>query len=333
MDSRKKASMVQTAPHPALPIYERCTCKLLSASAEEREETYEEDVEHNVPISDELHQTLHAHIAMYFPHRQPLSLLLFHLAQQEQANVHGQATLTGKRRRYHTAPGVLEQVLTNVQRAIRHSDVLLVHTHVGAALIFLDVDEQGAYVILERVYNSISLLQAETIVPPLKRETSVLLGIGTTMTTDTSPQDVCIRAGRVARAFHLRPLIPASPWHERIDTPASIVPFPTIQQRKMRSNDEEENGENRESKLTLAKVPFMALPAEIPPRLKHFIPYKMAVQIRCVPIGRNHHCLTVAMSNPHNVSNIQRLAELTGMTIFPIACDEDALDLLLDRPW
>lgn len=329
MDSRKKATMVQTAPHAAIPIYERCSCKLLLSPSSSHEEIHEDDEEQFVPISDTLRQTLYTHLNVYFPHTQPLSVLLLHLAQREHVT-HLQTSLATKRSRYHAPPGVLEQVLANVQRAIRDDDVLLLQEHVGAALIFLDVDKQGAFAILERVYNSISLLQAETIVPPLKRETSVLLGIGTTSATDTSLDHVCESAGHVARAFHLRPVITSSPWYERIDAQAAIVPFPTLPQRKTPHSNERLATESKQVQPT---VPFMALPAEIPSRLKHFIPHKIAVQIRCVPIGRNHHCLTVAMSNPNNVNDRQRLAELTGMTIFPIACDEDALDLLLDKAW
>lgn len=328
MDSRKKGTMVQTAPHAAIPIYERCTCKLPLSPSHEGPLEEDEEQEQFVPVSDELRQTLYTHLNMYFLHTQPLSVLLLHLAQQEQAN-HLQTSFAAKRLRYHAPPGVLEQVLANVQRAIRSSDVLLIQEHVGAALIFLDVDKQGAYNILERIYNSISLLQAETIVPPLKRETSVLLGLGTTSQADTSLEQVCARAGHVARAFYLRPVITAAPWYERMNTQAAIVPFTAPQQRKI-PHSEEVTAENKQMQST---VPFMALPAEIPSRLKHFIPHKIAVQIRCVPIGRNHHCLTVAMSNPNNMNDRQRLAELTGMTIFPIACDDDALDLLLDKSW
>lgn len=325
MDARKKAIMVQTAPHAAIPIYEHCTCKVLLSSASAQEEVHEDDEEQFVPISDELRQKLYAHLNVYFRHMQPLSILLLHLAQRGHVT-----SLTAKRSRYHAPPGILQQVLANVQRAIRGNDVLLLQEHVGAALIFLDVDKQGAFNILERVYNSISLLQAETIVPPLKRETSVLLGIGTTSETDTSLDSVCESAGQVARAFHLRPIITSSSWYEEVDAQSAIVPFPTPPQRRMPHIDQELAAESKQAQPT---VPFMALPAEIPPRLKHFIPHKIAVQIRCVPIGRNHHCLTVAMSNPNNIHDRQRLAELTGMTIFPIACDEDALDLLLDKAW
>lgn len=325
MDSRKKAALVQTAPHPALPMYERCTCKVLSLFAEEMQEIGEEGEEHAVPIPEELYCALRSQLEMYFPHVQSLSVLLMHIAQREHTTFTTPADLVVKRGCYHAPPGTLEQVLANVRRAIRGNDVLLVHEHVGAALILLDVDEQGAYTILERIYNSISLLQAETIVPPLKQETSVLLGIGTTTKADSSFEDVYTSAARVARAFHLRPIITAPALYERIDTQAGIVPFPTEYSKKTLAV--------HESKKVPSNIPFMTLPAEISVRLKHFVPHSVAVQIRCVPIGRNHHCLTVAMANPNNRSDIQRLAELTGMTIFPVACDDDALDLLLDRVW
>lgn len=325
MDSRKKAALVQTAPHPALSMHARCACNVLSLFAEEAQKTYEEEEEHAVPIPEELYQALHSHLKMYFPHVQSLSVLLLHIAQREHTTFPVPAAHVMKRCYYHAPPGTLEQVLTNVRRAIRGIDVLLVHEDVGAALILLDVDEQGAYTILERIYNSISLLQAETIVPPLKQETTVLLGIGSKTKTDTSFENLFSNAARVARAFHLRPIIPPPALYERTEAQDGIVSSPAELSRKTLGV--------HESKKVLSNIPFMTLPTEISARLKHFVPHNVAVQIRCVPIGRNHHYLTVAMTNPNNQHTIQRLAELTGMMIFPVACDDDALDLLLDRSW
>ena len=80
-------------------------------------------------------------------------------------------------------------------------------------------------------------------------------------------------------------------------------------------------------------IPFMQLPTEIPARLKQLIPYNLALTLRCVPVGRNHHSLTVAMANPANHEDIRQLQMITHMVIFPVSCEEEALNALLEQPW
>src|SRR5947209_14375044 len=83
----------------------------------------------------------------------------------------------------------------------------------------------------------------------------------------------------------------------------------------------------------LTSVPFMNLPAQLPRRLKQLIPYPTAFELRCAPVGRDHHCLTVAMADPINNAAIDRLREMTGLTIFPVSCDVSALNALLAHKW
>jgi type IV pilus assembly protein PilB len=83
----------------------------------------------------------------------------------------------------------------------------------------------------------------------------------------------------------------------------------------------------------VAGVPFMDLPHILPTRLTHLIPLKLAMELRCAPVGRDQHCLTVAMLDPTNVVALQRLKLATGMTIFPVACDASALNVLLLHGW
>ena len=80
-------------------------------------------------------------------------------------------------------------------------------------------------------------------------------------------------------------------------------------------------------------IPFMQLPTRLPQRLKQLIPYQLALEIRCAPVGRDHNRLTVAMDHPSDVHATQRLHEITGMTIFPVSCEANALDTLLKNGW
>ena len=80
-------------------------------------------------------------------------------------------------------------------------------------------------------------------------------------------------------------------------------------------------------------VPFMRLPRRLPTHLKRFVPYALALELRCAPVGRAHNCLTVAMANPADMRTIYRLREVTGMMIFPVSCDAAALETLLASSW
>lgn len=77
----------------------------------------------------------------------------------------------------------------------------------------------------------------------------------------------------------------------------------------------------------------MKLPTALPKRLQQLIPYQVALQLRCVPVGRDQRCLTVAMADPLDREKTRRLQEITGMNIFPVACREEELAALLAVGW
>jgi hypothetical protein len=77
----------------------------------------------------------------------------------------------------------------------------------------------------------------------------------------------------------------------------------------------------------------MQLPVKLPPRLKQLIPYQVALELSCVPVGRDHHCLTVAMADPTNSKALCSLRVVTGLTIFPVSCDVAALNAQLSNKW
>jgi hypothetical protein len=75
------------------------------------------------------------------------------------------------------------------------------------------------------------------------------------------------------------------------------------------------------------------LPKVLPLRLTRLLPHDLACELRCVPIGRSSHDLTVAMADPTNNDSVRRLEAVTGMTIFPVSCDEDDLNNFLSANW
>lgn len=324
-ENRKEVSGHSTTVAEAL-TGERCTCLPLSPllSAPTREDTADSwDICDITPASQELHHDVRVRLQQLFPRSTPLSLMLLHISQLEHIHIAPHTAVLHKRRRFHAPGSFLEQVLANVRRAIRSSDQLLVHDGIGAALIFPGVDQQGMYSILERVYQSIRLLQSETVVPPLKRETDIVMGIGSYPEPATSLELLLCHASSTVHRLTLRPAIMSHVWEGK----------DTVSQANKPLERFVEQVENVSGPLPRGTVPFMQLPTRLPTRLKNLIPYTLALELRCAPVGRDHHCLTVAVADPTNSEIIERLHDITGMTIFPVTCEIAALDALLAEKW
>lgn len=286
----------------------------------------EAEIENNEQVilaSAELSSKVRTLLHNSFPRSTPLSILLLHISQLEQLSFAAQSTILHKRQRYHAPASFLEQVLVNVQRAIRASDQILRHEGTGAAIIFPHVDQQGAYSILERIYRNVSLLQAETVIPPLSCETNILMGIGSYPEPGASVEQMLSHVGGIARRLTLRPAITPQMW--RVEPRAAA--------EETAGNSSQDGADHFTQSNYYATVPFMQLPAQLPTRLKNLIPYHLALELHCAPVGRDHHCLTVAMADPTNAKSLQHLREVTGMTIFPVACEIPALNILLLEKW
>lgn len=314
-----------------------CSCRPLSSLHPMATQEYEEGGDEQIVLaSRELAGQLRQALEDYFPRSTPFSLLLLHVSQWEYQQVSQQAGPMHVRRRFHAPESILEQVLMNVRRAIRSDDLLLAHAGTGAALLFPEVDRNGMYVILERVFRNVNLLQAETLLPPLRYETDILLGVGSYPEPGPSLEQLLYHLSLPARRLTLRPAITV-PFRERVGADASVWPEDEDQQRHLASTsqapEERGRGEAMASKSKTHHVPFMQLPARLSGQLKHFIPHALASELRCAPVGRDHQHLTVAMADPTDEQAILRLKETTGMIIFPVSCDEDALSELLAEKW
>jgi hypothetical protein len=308
------------------PASDQCSCLPLSSlhKASWNEEEVAEGSRLVTPVTQELNSQLRDVLSDYFPRSAPLSVLILHISQLEHIHIAPKSAVLHKRHRYHAPASFLDQVLINVRRTIRGSDQILVHDGAGIALILPDVDQEGAHNVLERVYYSINLLQSETVIPPLKRETDIVMGIGSYPEPGSSLEDMLYHTGFVTHRLTLRPAVATQLRSTRSTTlPEGIAPG------QYQDHDDH-------LLLAIARsngIPFMQLPAQLPVRLKQLIPYDLALELRCAPVGRDHNRLTVAMAHPTDTAAILRLREMTSMTIFPVSCDVKALDELLTNGW
>ena len=326
MKREVRGTAAQTLTYIDVPV-ERCNCVPLCSLHRASKDEFEdggEGAEQILPVTPELNTQLRTTLDTYFPRATPLSVLLLHISQLESIHIVTKTATVLKRPRYHAPASFLNQVLTNIRRTIRTSDAILIHTGIGAAIIFPGVDREGGANILERVYHSINLLQSETVIPPIKRETDVLIGLGSYPKAGASMESLLYHTGLVARRLRFRPAVTPLSWSFDAESAAEEV-------GRRRLSDEDESVLLHQARSS--GIPFMQLPAQLPTRLKQLIPYALALEIHCAPVGRDHHRLTVAMADPTNRNVVRRLQEITGMSIFPVSCELAALDALLGHGW
>lgn len=312
MNPNKRDLSVSTSINPIeenVDESELCVCQPLSPLSTQVRGAKSED-EESVPTSSALSMRLHNALQTLFPRSTPISVFLLHISQWER-------TQSSLQQHYHASSELMEQVMTNVRRVMRADDKVLLQEQAGAIIIFPDVDQQGAYSISERIYHSVCLLQAETLIPPLTLDTTILMSMSSYPEPAASVEQLLYFTALPAYRFTLRPAITTPLWN----TSAIFV------QESTPKNEHLQNTKGRSG------FPFMNLPATIPTRLRNLIPYSLATELRCVPVGRDHHYLTVALADPTNSEQIQRLQVTTGLTIFPVSCNLEELSTLLAKNW
>ena len=327
MDSRKNGLFL---PESCIiyidsPAGERCDCPPLSSLHRAPGSSLESGAEvvPVTPATQELNRQVRSRLADFFPRSAPLSLLLIHISQLEHVHITPKTVVLHKRHRYHPPASFLEQVLANARRVIRREDQLIIHAGAGAAIILPDVDQEGAFNVVERVFHSVNLLQPETVIPLLKRETDITIGIGSYPRPGKSLEELLYHAGCVTHNLTLRPAVTTQ---LRGSKPPLM---PDVSGRQMFDDEAGTSPAGQDN----SGVPYMRLPARLPQNLKRLLPHSIARELRCVPVGRDHNRLTVAMAYPADKQALTRLQNMTGMIIFPVAWDVCALDTMLAKDW
>jgi GGDEF domain-containing protein len=304
-----------------LQAHEPCSCLPLSPLQGEGE--YRHGQEEFLLVAPELYHALRRALASFFPRSAPFSLFLLHITQFKHIQMPPTSAVIHQRLSFHASADLQEQVLHNIRRSLRASDQILANEQgTGAVILFPQVDQEGSVRIAERILRSINLLQAETVVPPLRYETEISIGFASYPKPASSLEELLSHAGRMQEKITFRPaVVPrrgrplAQSGHTR-DLPRNS------RTKEARELEERANG-----------IPFMQIPRRLPARLKQLIPYPLALKLRCAPVGRNHNRLTVAMANPMDAQALYYLREATGMVIFPVACEITDLDTLLASGW
>jgi hypothetical protein len=79
-------------------------------------------------------------------------------------------------------------------------------------------------------------------------------------------------------------------------------------------------------------VPYLTfLPREMPTSLQRLVHPRLAQELHCFPIGRERNTLTVAMLDPQDRGALERLEQETGLHIFPVLANPQALQHALEQ--
>lgn len=304
---------------------ELCSCRPLFSVQKEHDpgEATGEEQGSFILVAPELRMALRAALLDQFPYATPFSLLLLHITQFERDQESPGSPLAHKRLRCHAPASLLAQVIDTVRRTLRVNDQILVDEKgSGAIFLFPHVDQEGMARLIGRVSYNIDLLQAETVIPPLHTETEIVLGSGSYPTPASSMDKLFALASQVQEQIVFRPAILSQPERTR---PRTLTPTHTARYARSKHI--------RAHEINATLFPFMQIPSRLPGRLKQLIPYELALDLRCAPVGRNHNRLTVAMADPADARAISHLHAATGMAIFPVACEISALETLLASGW
>lgn len=261
-------------------------------------------------------------LEQHFPRAASFSLLLLHITSFEHIQMPPDSPIVHKRRSCQTSASLLEQVIHIVRRTLRADDqILLDEQAAGAAFLFPQVDQIGITHIAGRISYNIHLLQAETVIPPLQYETEIDLGFASYPEPASSLDKLLAHAGQIQERVVFRPAVLPQVDHPQ----SSVIP--------VRKANALPRARKTRPGTAHAGFPFMQIPSRLPTRLQQLIPYTLALDLRCAPVGRDHNRLTVAMANPADTRAIGHLRAATGMAIFPVACEPSALEILLASGW
>ncbi len=79
-------------------------------------------------------------------------------------------------------------------------------------------------------------------------------------------------------------------------------------------------------------IPYLTLlPRKMPAGVQRLVNPTLAQELRCFPIGRERNTLTVAMLNPQDNVALARLQQETGLLIYPVLANPQALENALEQ--
>jgi len=183
--------------------------------------------------------------------------------------------------------------LEHLRAQVRRTDSVFLLKHT-CYFILSGATIQGGEIVQERLWDALlwhinSMPEGDYL-----RPSKIAIGHSACSTPFLDVYQCINRASEPARSFDLQPEEPTQ-------------------------GTKEEKDEELPDLARKLGVPYVAcLPRKLPARLQRVVNPRLALELRCFPIGRDRDILTVAMSNPQDRCALDRLRKETGLTIFPV---------------
>ncbi len=191
---------------------------------------------------------------------------------------------------------------------VRKTDSILLFKHTFYFLL-LDATLAGANIVQSRLWNALLWRTHDMDEIAILRPQQMMLGYSAYPEPSTQAQQCLEEASQTQRHFAILK-------EKSVYLPATLPV----------SNNEDELSRQAQQ----FGIPYLSLlPRTLPARLQRIIHPKLAQELQCYPLGREKDVLTVAIANPQDRTTLDRLAQETGLHIFPVLAPAHELQTVL----
>lgn len=208
-----------------------------------------------------------------------------------------------------------EHLLRNLRMLVRKTDYVYLLGHT-MYFVLRGSNQQGGAIVQSRLWEALLWRVHNMSDTDMVRPRSMTIGHSGLPETQGN-MDACIdAAGIVALRFD---------W----------LPEKSRRATKQALHEKPSEGSLDEELQTLARklgIPYLTLlPRRLPTHLQRLVHPQLAQELRCYPVGRERDTLTVAMLDPQDSGALSRLQEETGLHIFPVLANPQALEYALEQ--
>lgn len=208
-----------------------------------------------------------------------------------------------------------EHLLSSLRVLVRKTDHVFLMGHI-MYFVLRGSNRQGGAIVQSRLWEALLWRVHNMSDPEMPRPRSMAIGHSGLQETQGNV-DACLDgAGIVALRFD---------W----------LPEKPRRATKQALHEKPPEGSLDEELQTLARklgIPYLTLlPRRLPTHLQRLVHPQLAQELRCYPVGRERDTLTVAMLDPQDSGALSRLQEETGLRIFPVLANPQALEYALEQ--
>ena len=221
-------------------------------------------------------------------------------------------------RRFHHATQSTQYYLNELRRLVRKTDKVYVLDSTFY-FVLLGANKEGGRIVESRLWDALLWCVHNANEGNVLRPCMMTIGHGAYSISDENAHACITAASEPCYSFDTQPETQIYSVNNIQDDDVVLVDTEVIA---------------REDELTMLArklgVPYLSLlPRKKPEQVQQFVSLKLAHELQCYPLGREHGMLTVALSNPQDSTILARLHKETGLRIFPVLTHPQELQTAL----